>query len=59
MTDPAGAGMALAPSGVAVGDVGGNKTPREEKQGRCRSIGQRKWPATPLPERGKGKMQAA
>ena len=28
------------------------KTPREEKQGRCRSMGQRKWPATPLPERG-------
>ena len=29
------------------------KMPREEEQGRCRSMGQRKWPATPLPERGK------
>ena len=59
MTDPSGAGVALASSGVAAGDVGGNKTPREEKQGRCRSMGQRKWPATPLPEHGNGELQAA
>jgi hypothetical protein len=31
----------------------GNKTPREDEQGRCRSLGQRKGPATPLPERGR------
>ena len=29
------------------------KTPREDQQGRCRSLGQRKGPATPLPERGR------
>jgi len=31
----------------------GNKTPREDQQGRCRALGQRKGPATPLPERGR------
>jgi len=31
----------------------GKKTPREDQQGRCRSLGQRKGPATPLPERGR------
>jgi hypothetical protein len=32
---------------------------RAKKSKGGRSMGQRKWPATPLPERGKGKMQAA
>ena len=31
----------------------GNKTPREDQQGRCRALGQRKGPATPLPECGR------
>jgi hypothetical protein len=31
----------------------GNKTPREDQQGRCRTLGQRKGPATPLPECGR------
>jgi len=35
------------------------KEPREETQGRCRSMGQRNWTATTLPERGYVKMQAA
>ena len=31
----------------------GKKTPREDQQGRCRAMGQRKGPATPLPECGR------
>jgi hypothetical protein len=34
------------------------RTPREEKQGWCRSMGQRKWLATHLPERGKENARA-
>ena len=30
-----------------------NKAPREDQQGRCRSLGQRKGPAPPLPECGR------
>jgi len=29
------------------------KTPREDQQGRCRALGQRKGPAPPLPECGR------
>ena len=31
----------------------GKKAPREDQQGRCRTLGQRKGPATPLPECGR------
>jgi len=54
----AGATPCHTTQGVVVGECGGMRTPREEKQGRCRSMGQRKWPVTPLPEPGKGRMQA-
>ncbi len=31
----------------------GKRAPREDQQGRCRALGQRNGPATPLPERGR------